>query len=444
MAVREMSWTNSVLVTSDLFLSNELVMHGKTIPSLQTILDLNEIIELVVLKEKLLMPTTDHIVILKNLNYQEIQKLGGDKAIDWGYEIKNLGKANLLRPILTNCLYEAGILILDTEQTEDSGFREFGEGLYSKQWQEDWLSKSVGLRLEGTIQDILELEYIRYFNNFLKSSSDPVYLKMLILATPDLLSTHPHLKRSKYDASWMFHFYKEVQVYTEFAKRKGLAFSDTSLMQPFVALNFQHSDNFIDIFYNRLKQVRGEQIHQFLELQQPWLFCLPPLTSILLQRCRTVDDFTTALLNLRTEFTELRQSLTEYHRKYEEANTIKEKLEIKKEFQNSVDLFMRKVNGSKTRIIKTIIDFAIGQSDNVIRQDFSGPVKVILSKLADYIYQKKLYPWINSFLQLYEKSLDIQLDRNLYEKVFGEINFDHYDEFQQFSQNSTGLLGVHK
>ncbi len=210
MAVREMSWTNSVLVTSDLFLSNELVMYGKTIPSLQTILDLNEIIELVILKEKLLMPTTDHIVILKNLNYQEIQKLGGDKAIDWGYEIKNLGKANLLRPILTNCLYEAGILILDTEQTKDSGFREFGEGLYSKQWQEDWLSKSVGLRFEGTIQDILELEYIRYFNNFLKSSSDPVYLKMLILATPDLLSTHPHLKRSKYDASWMFHFYKEV------------------------------------------------------------------------------------------------------------------------------------------------------------------------------------------------------------------------------------------
>lgn len=419
-------------------------MQGKTNPSLQTILDLNEIIELVVLKEKLLMPTTDHIAVLKTLNYQEIQKLGGNKAINWEYEIKNLGKANLLKPILVNYLYEAGILILDTEQTEDNEFREFGEDLYSKQWQEDWLSKSVGLRLEGAIQDTLELQYIRYFNNFLKSSSDPVYLKMLSLATPDLLSTHPHLKRSKYDASWMFHFYKEVEIYAEFAKRKGVAFSDTSLMQPFIAFNCQHSDNFIDIFYNKLKQVRDEQVRQFLGLQQPWLFCLPPLTSILLQRCRTLADLPTELLKLRTEFTELRQSLAKYHRRYEEANTVREKLEIKQEFQNSVDLFARKVKGHKTRIMKTIIDFTIGQSDSMIRRDFSGPVTTILGNLVDYIYHRKLYPWMNSFLQLYEKSLDIQQDKNLYEKVLGEINFDHYDEFQQFSQNSINLLGVHK
>jgi hypothetical protein len=438
-----MIWTNSVLVTNELFLSNEFVLQGKTKPSLQTILDLNEIIELVVLKEKLLMPTVDHITILKTLNYQEILKLGGNEAINWKYEIKNLGSANLAKPILTNCLYDAGILILDTEQSEDREFREFGEDLYSKHRHKDWYSRAVGLRLGGVVQDIIELDYIRYFNNFLKSSSDPIYLKKLILATPDLLVSHPDLKRSKYDASWMFRFYKQVQPYAEFARLKGLSFSDTSLMQLFIAFNFQHSDTFIDIFYNRLKQVREEQIQEFLELQQPWLYCLPPLTSILLQRCKTLDDLPTQLLNLRSEFTGIRQSLTEYHKKYEEANTIKEKLEIKQDFQNSVDLFMRKIKGGKTRIIKTMIDFAVGQSDSIIQQDLSGPLKAVLGKLADYIYQRKLYPWVNSFLQLYEKSLDIQLDRDLYQKIFGEIDFDHYDEFQEFSQNSIRLLSIH-
>ena len=438
-----MSWTNCSLVTSDLFLGLEFLMYERVVPSAVTILNLNEIVELVVLKEKLLMPSSDHIVILKNLNAKKIKDLGGNDALDWNYEIKNLGKAHLDKPLITNSLFDAGVLVLDTEQKEDKDYRDFGDRLYSKQWQGEWLLKSVGLDWEKS-SDIIEVEYVRYMNSFLKQSSDPVYLKMLILATPDLLSSHPHLKRSKYDASWMFHFYKEVQLYSEFARRKSLDFTDTMLVQPFVALNFQHSENFIDIFYKQLKEVRDKQITELLDLEQPWIYNLPPLTAILLQRCRTLEDLPTELIKLRGEFKNLRESLTKYQKSYEEAVTIKDKLELKREFQNSIDLLMRKITRGKRRIMKTIIDFAVDQSDSMIRKDFVGPTMAVLGKLIEYVYDRRLYTWVNSFLHMYDESISIESDLNLYKKIFGDVNLDHFSELKLFAQNSSRLLNVHK
>jgi hypothetical protein len=438
-----MSWTNCSLVTSDLFLGLEFLMYKKVVPSAVTILNLNEIVEHVVLKEKLLMPSSDHIVILKNLNSKKIKDLGGNDALDWSYEIKNLGKAHLDKPLITNSLFDAGVLVLDTEQKEDKDYRDFGDRLYSKQWQGEWLLKSVGLDWEKA-SDIIEVEYVRYMNSFLKQSSDPVYLKMLILATPDLLSSHPHLKRSKYDASWMFHFYKEVQLYSEFARWKSLGFTDTVLVQPFVALNFQHSENFIDIFYKQLKEVRDKQITELLDLEQPWIYNLPPLTTILMQRCRTLEDLPIELIKLRGEFKNLRESLTKYQKSYEEAVTIKDKLDLKREFQNSIDLLMRKVTHGKRRIMKTIIDFAVDQSDSMIRKDFVGPTNTVLGKLVEYVYNRRLYPWVNSFLHMYDESISIESDLNLYKKIFGDVNLDHFSELKPFAQNSSKLLNIHK
>jgi hypothetical protein len=438
-----MSWTNSSLVTSDLFLGLEFLMYGKVVPSAVTILNLNEIVELVVLKEKLLMPSSDHIVILKNLNSKKIKDLGGNDAIDWNYEIKNLGKAHLDKPLITNSLFDAGVLVLDTEQKEDKDYRDFGDRLYSTQWQGNWILKSVGLNFEKS-SDIIEIEYVRYMNGFLKQSSDPVFLKMLILAIPDLLSDKPHLKGSKYDATWMYHFYREVQLYSEFARRKSLGFTDTVVVQPFVALNFQHSENFIDIFYKQLKEVRDKQITELLDLEQPWIYNLPPLTTILLQRCRTLEDLPTELINLRAEFKNLRESLTKYQKSYEEAATIKDKLELKREFQNSIDLLMQKVTRGKRRIMKTIIDFAVDQSDSMIRKDFVGPTKTALGKLVEYVYDRRLYPWVNSFLHMYDESISIESDLNLYKKIFGDVNLDNFGELKLFAQNSSKLLNVHR
>ena len=166
-----------------------------------------------------------------------------------------------------------------------------------------------------------------------------------------------------------------------------------------------------------MKEVRDKQITEFLDLEQPWIHNLPPLTTILLQRCRTLEDLPTELIKLRAEFENLRESLTKYQKSYEEAATIKDKLELKREFQNSVDLLMQKVTRGKKRIMKTIIDFAVDQSDSMIRKDFVGPTKTVLGKLVEYVYDRRIYPWVNSFLHMYDESISIESDLNYLNRV---------------------------
>jgi len=435
-----MNWVNSSLVTSDLFLELELLMYNRTIPSLQTILNLNEIVELVVLREKLLMPSSDHIVILKTLNEQEIKKLGGNKAVNWSHELKNLGKGHLLKPIITCFLIEKGILVLDTEQKDDIKFREFGDVLFTQQWSGRWILKTTGFNIKNPKEKYtIEKMYIKSFNNTFKFvSSDSLYWKMAILAAPDLA---PDIKRKfGYDYSWTYHYYKEVEIYSKFAKRTRIGFNDNVFMQPFIVLNFSPSKNFIDIFYNNLKHVRNQEIEQFLELQNPYIYLLPPLTAILLQRCKTLEDLPDELIKLREEFQHLRKALTEFQKRFEEASTIKEKIEVKKEFQESINLFVRKVRKPKKRIIKTIMDFTITQSQDLIKKDFSGPIRKIINALIEYIYYKKIYPWVSDFIYLYNKSLEIKLDWNIYEKIFGTIELDYLDEFKLFAKNTLKLL----
>jgi len=171
---------------------------------------------------------------------------------------------------------------------------------------------------------------------------------------------------------------------------------------------------------------------------------LPPLTSILLQRCKSRDDLPIELIKLRREFRFLRESLAKYQREFEEAQTIREKMDLKRDFQTSMDLFARKTRGRRKRIAKILMDFAIGQSDALIRKDFSGPISVIIGKFADYLYSKRICPWMNTFLDLYDRSLRIGPEATDYEKIFGKVNLNYLSEFQLFAQNSQKFLELHK
>ena len=71
----KMNWPNSSIITDDLFLNIELIMHDKARPSLQFMLNLDEIVELVVLKENLLMTSFDLIMLINALNWEKLEKL---------------------------------------------------------------------------------------------------------------------------------------------------------------------------------------------------------------------------------------------------------------------------------------------------------------------------------------------------------------------------------
>ena len=383
----------------------------------------------------------DHILVLKNINRAEIEKLGGSGQVDWNYEIRNLGSANLLRPMITSHLYDTGILILDTEQDDDHEFRNFGQKIYKQQWESgNWLLKSIGYDTPSLEQkELYEAAYLKgILNTYQRVSSDPVYWKMVITAWPHAAED---FKTVGSDFEFMYKYYKQVGAYLNFAKQKNYDFNDSLFMQPFVALQVQPSDLFSKIFYEELKNTREHEVKNILEINEPWFMLLPPLTTILLQRCNRIEDLPMEMIKLRNEFQGIRESFSSFQKEFNEAKLIKEKIDLKKDFLNSIELFRSKVTAPKKRFIKTVLDFTADHSANALASDFSGPVKSIVKKIAEFVYQKKICPWVCSFADLYEKSLDIDVSSNLIEKIFGEVSFDNLDYYKSFGKVSARLTG---
>ena len=147
------------------------------------------------------------------------------------------------------------------------------------------------------------------------------------------------------------------------------------------------------------------------------------------------------MIKLRNEFQGIRESFSSFQKEFNEAKLIKEKIDLKKDFHNSIELFRSKVTAPKKRFIKTVLDFTADHSANALASDFSGPVKSIVKKIAEFVYQKKICPWVCSFADLYEKSLDIDVSSNLIEKIFGEVSFDNLDYYKSFGKVSARLTG---
>lgn len=434
-----MNWPNSAVVTCELFLDLELAMHDKTRPTPHTILNLNEIVELVVLKEKLLMPSVDLLIVINALNWDKLRN-GRVDEINWQKELTQWGKGELKHPVFMSLLDDEGILV-HSAGSDDGQYRQLQDTLLRRLQDKKWQIKSAAMMGDQHKREAFDLKYIRGFNDaFHLISPNPLYWKFQVLTAPHTAAYHK--KRFGSDLTWAHGYYQAVKIYATFARRRKLGLSDTILMHPFVALNSQPSESFVDVFYKRLKDTRSRLLQELSELQQPWRHSVPPLTSILLQRCRTRDDLPMELIKLRDEFKCLRQPLTEFQKEFEEAPTIREKLELKNDFQNSLDLFTRKAKMGRKRIVKVLIDFALDEADSVVRKDLTGPVSLLMRKVADYVYSRRLRPWVNSFLDLHNRSLEIGEEAEHYERILGGVSWAHLSEFELFARNSRRLLDL--
>lgn len=85
---------------------------------------------------------------------------------------------------------------------------------------------------------------------------------------------------------------------------------------------------------------------------------LPPFVSILLSRCKTKDDLPSKLHELRTEYICLRNACREHEFRLSHASTIKEQIEIIKEFNEFWELFTKKDNERSSRLFYRIWDIA--------------------------------------------------------------------------------------
>jgi len=80
---------------------------------------------------------------------------------------------------------------------------------------------------------------------------------------------------------------------------------------PFLSSTLDHYyQSVIYSAYHLFAEELGYAVNDFIEDLRPIGIPLPPFTSILLKRCKTADDFYIKLIEMREEFTDLRENLS--------------------------------------------------------------------------------------------------------------------------------------
>lgn len=108
--------------------------------------------------------------------------------------------------------------------------------------------------------------------------------------------------------------------------------------------------------YRRLADIHHVKLEDILKHLGYSELPVPPLTSILLSRCRDRDDLPVQLKKLRYEFESLREAGRLHEQRLEKASTLREQFEAIEEFNEFWCIFSNKLNRKSARIIYRLWD----------------------------------------------------------------------------------------
>lgn len=163
---------------------------------------------------------------------------------------------------------------------------------------------------------------------------------------------------------------------------------------------------------------------------------IPPLVTILLGQCNTIEELPAKLFQLREDFTSLRQSIKNYEKRIEESNTLKEQFEAIKEINSFWEVFNKKYTTTNRLLYnfweiaesseyeKSIDDSLQGESISKIIEDFNiGKVVGKTTKKAiEYIKERRVinrFRGVSNLYNLFENAPNIKNHVKNYERVFG-------------------------
>lgn len=162
---------------------------------------------------------------------------------------------------------------------------------------------------------------------------------------------------------------------------------------------------------------------------------IPPLVTILLGQCENMVEIPSKLIQLRNDFTNLRDSIFNYEKRIAESNTIKQQLDAIKEINSFWEVFNKKYS-TNSRLLynfweiaesseyeKSIDNTIDGESISKIIEDFNiGKVVGKSAKKAlDYFKEKKIinrFRGVSDLLSLFQNAPNIKEHIRNYERVF--------------------------
>jgi len=103
--------------------------------------------------------------------------------------------------------------------------------------------------------------------------------------------------------------------------------------------------------YHRLAEIHHVKVEDLLRHRGYTVIPIPPLTSILLSRCRARDQLPDELRKLRSEFAELREAGRKHEERLAKASTLGEQFNAVEEFNEFWEVFSNKLGRRSKRLV---------------------------------------------------------------------------------------------
>ena len=161
----------------------------------------------------------------------------------------------------------------------------------------------------------------------------------------------------------------------------------------------------------------------FIRDKKPISLLIPPFTSILLSRCSSRNDIFLELMNLREEFSNLRQVLRELEENQLNCTNIKERIKLKAKVEKMFNAAAKKYKSSHIITLEESLKFADKATKPFYNpsdpSSYSASILLLpIEKIKDWYFRRPL----NQFFNARKEFNKIEMYTELVKKVF-DIEF---------------------
>lgn len=167
--------------------------------------------------------------------------------------------------------------------------------------------------------------------------------------------------------------------------------------------------------YNEIAKLHKLKIENLIEISRPKAIYIPPLLSIVLQRCKSRENFLDVLLDVRQEYTSYRDSANIMQDQMSCSETIGEQLRILAEYESSIKALANKIDRPKPRLLQIVWNAFKKTTPN-------GIVTEALDNLYQCDIERQRLNRVEGFFDIWSSAMNVESYFNQIERVFGSLN----------------------
>ena len=167
--------------------------------------------------------------------------------------------------------------------------------------------------------------------------------------------------------------------------------------------------------YRELADIHRVQVDRLLKLINPRPIYIPPVLSIVLDRCKSREDFLDVLVDVRRELEPYREATRELERRISDEKQLSEQLDATQDYFDTVETLKRKIASPKRRVLQVVWD--------IVKE--GGSFKMVttaLDKLHKSDLERARLKRITGFYDLWEASTKVDHYGVMLQRVFGPIS----------------------